>query len=143
VVAVPLHLRIGDAGEGRRRGDADPGDQREHRVAENGGEREAAGNALQRAVDAAIDVGDGAGAGDELAHQHEQRDDGEDVVAQRLVGGARQHPLDDGEIAGDQIDAQRARCAERHRDVDAEQHHPDEADQQDDRDIDFEHALAS
>ena len=84
IVAMALHLRIGNARERRGAGDAHAGDEGKQRVAEHGGDRQPSGNVAQAAIDALVDVGDRAGAADEFAHQHEQRNDREHIVAQRL-----------------------------------------------------------
>ena len=143
VIAVALHFRGGDARKGRRRGNADTGDERKQRVADHRGDGQAAGNPVQQAVDAAVDVGHGSRLADEFAHQHEQRDDRKDIGADGLIGRRRQHALDGmegvGVGAGDQEDAERAGHAERDGDVNADGDQDDKTDDQQNGGIDFEH----
>src|SRR3546814_12774801 len=78
---------------------------------------QAAGDARQPAIDAVVDVVGRAGAGDELTHQHEQRHDGEDVVAQRLVGRRADEVEHLADIAEDEVEAHHRRDAESGGDV--------------------------
>ena len=88
-------------------------------LAEDGRDRQPAGQPRLSAVGQREQVGRGAAFGEEVAHQHEQRDDREDVVAQRLVGGVGDEGAHDLDVAGHQIDAERRGDAERDGDVDA------------------------
>ena len=58
----------------------------------------------------------------EVPHQHEQRDDREHVVAQRLIGGVGDEGADDLDVAQHQVDAQHRGDAERDGDVHAGKH---------------------
>ena len=121
-VAVAAHFRIGDARERRRRGDAHAGDEAEQRIAEDGRDREPAGQPAAQPVGERIDVARGAAFGEQVAHQHEQRDHREHVVAQRFIGGIGDEIAHHLHVALHEIDAERGRDAERDRDVHAGEH---------------------
>jgi hypothetical protein len=128
-----------DAREGRGAGDAHTGDEGKQRIAQDGGDRQPSRDMAQAAVDALVDVGHRAGAADELAHQHEQRNDRKHIVAQRGIGGRAQHAGDDIDVAGHQIEAKRAGDSERDGNMHAERNQHQQADDQDSGDVDVEH----
>jgi len=91
-------------------------------------------------VNCPVDVGHGPRLADEFAHEHEQRDDGELVGAQRFISRAREHVQDDVEVSTrDEIDAERTRHTQRNGDMHSEHDHHQEADYQYGCDIGFEH----
>ncbi len=137
---MALHLRIGNARERGSAGDAHAGDEGKQRIAEHGSDRQPSGNVAQPAVNALVDVGHRARAADEFAHQHEQRNDREHVVAQRRIGGRAEHAGDHVHVAGHQIEAERAGHAERDGDMHAQRHQHQQADDQDGGDTDVEHS---
>ena len=59
---------------------------------------------------------------EEVPHQHEQRDDREHIVAQRLIGGVGDEGADDLDVAQHQVHAQHRGDAERDGDVHAREH---------------------
>ena len=89
---------------------------------------------MQQPVDAAIDVGHDSRLADEFAHQHEERDDGEDIIANGFVSRRRQHGLHGVECvgvgAGDQKNSKRAGDAERNGDMNADHDQADKTDDQ-------------
>ena len=64
-----------------------------------------AGQPAADAVRERVEVGRGAAFGEEIAHQHEQRDDRENIVAQRFVRGVGDEGPHHLDIARHQIDA--------------------------------------
>jgi hypothetical protein len=122
VVAVSLHLRVSDGGEGRRGGHAGAGDEAKDQIAHHGRVGEAAGQSPEPAVGGPEHVGRDTRARDELAHQQEQRHDREEIFAQRLVGGARDEIQAELEVAGRKIEREEADNAEADRDLDAAEH---------------------
>ena len=123
-IAVAAHFRIGDARERSGGGDADAGDEAEQRIGDDGCGGEPARQPFAGAVGERVEVARGAAFGEEVAHQHEQRDDGEHVVAQRLIGGVGDEGAHHLDVAGHQIDAERGGDAERDGDVHAGKHQP-------------------
>jgi hypothetical protein len=139
VITMAFHLRIGDARKGCGGGNRHPRDKGENGVAQHCGNRQASRYAPQAPVDAHIDVGHGSRLADEFPHQHEQRYDGKFIGAQGLIGGIRQHLLHDHEVAGDQVDSERAGDPQGNGDVNAQRDQDQQADDQDERDVDVKH----
>ena len=92
------------------------------RIAHDGRDGEPAGQPAAQPVAERIDIARGAAFGEEVAHQHEQRDDREHVVAQRLIGGVGDEIAHHLDVARHEVDAERGGDAERDRDVHAGEH---------------------
>ena len=147
MISKPPHLRIGDAREGCGGRDADPGHEGEQRIAQDRRDTEAAGQAAQQAVQPAIHVGDRSRFADEFTHQQEQGYDGEHEFADRFIGCRSQHGLDGAEgvdvASGHEENPERAGHAQGDGDVHADGHQGNQAYDQQDGDIGFEHGSGS
>jgi hypothetical protein len=86
VVAALQHLRQGEQAHQRDDGADDAGGGGKHRASEQRGHRQRAWHARQRQVQAAEQLVDQVGALDQVAHEDEQRDRDEHVVAHDLEG---------------------------------------------------------
>ena len=142
-IAIAAHFRIGDARERGGGGDAHAGDEAEQRIAQDRRDGEPAGQPAAQPVGERIDVARGAAFGEKVAHQHEQRDDGEHVVAQRLIGGVGDEGAHHLDVAHHQVDAERGGDAERDRDVHAGKHQRQHHDDNNDHIEMAEHGAAS
>ncbi len=97
-VAEALHGRIGHLGEGGGGGDRRAADSAETRRGPHRGHGQPAPQVADEGVGGAEELLGHARAGDEVAHEDEQRHHGEGVVASRLVhlgldGRGRHHPV--------------------------------------------------
>ncbi len=113
------------------------------RIGDDGGGREPPRQPFAGAIAERIEIARGSAFGEEVAHQHEQRDDGEDVVAQRFVGGAGDEIAHHLDVARHQIDAERRGDAERNGDMHAGKHQPEQHDHNDDHVEMAEHDASS
>ena len=147
MIAKPLHLRIGDAREGRGGRNTDAGHEGEQRIAQHRGHSKAARQTAQQSIEPAIDVGHRPGLADEFPHQQEQWNHRKDKVANCLIGGRGQHRLNGTKCvdvrAGNKENTQRTGHPQGNSDVDADRHEGDQADDQQDGNIYFEHKLRS
>ena len=85
-VVVAAHLGQADLAHGHRRGDARSRHGGKARAGEDGGVREPAAHMADPGIGGGIEVARHPGHRSEIAHQHEQRDDGEIVDRRILVG---------------------------------------------------------
>ena len=113
-VSVNMH----DAG-GAAPARNDAGHEREHGVGEHCRDREPPRHEPRQPVDKGEHVARGTALREELAHQHEERDHCEHVIADRLIGRAADEIRHHLRIVGHEIDAEHGGSAERHSDVHA------------------------
>ena len=117
-----------------------PGDRGEHGVRSNCRDAEAATDAAQHLVchfkRVAADVGDR----DQQPHQHEQRDNAENVVGDRVVHREGQQIGGDAEIAADQPHPNKGQHRQRERDIHARiDQHEHESDRNETDDVRLGH----
>ena len=132
-VVVAPHLRQADLAHGHRRGDARSRHRGKSGAGEDGGVREPAAHMADPGIGGGIEIARHARHRAEIAHQHEQRDDGEVVDRGVLIGIAAERgerglrPVEDRKA--DDADQQHG-DADRHAQRHQQQQHPD-ADQSD------------
>ena len=89
-IAVAAHRRHGDLGHRRRGREAGSADRREPAAGDDGRHRQAAAPVAEKGVARAVELARKPRAGDQVAHQDEQRHHGQ-AVGERRLGDQRPH----------------------------------------------------
>ena len=112
-----------------------PVTKEKHSIAEQRRQRQASGDALKRFLQTDIKVACRTRSADEFAHQHEQRNHGENIIADGVVEGVLDKRHGDRFAAGHHEDPDGAGDTQRNRHMNSGEHQDQQQDQDDGGDI--------